>query len=454
MNDLLDTASTLKKGDLSYEELGKWVYSQDFSKLNYQSHLPEIESATDYSRNILCLEPLELVLLRWPPGTESGVHFHEGFYGYVVILQGEAMDIQYRFANGKLDEQMMSCCHQGGVIDEPDGIIHKIVNSSETEELVSLHIYYPALESFEGMQLFDLEKKRWGKLSGDAKNASFEDLSVFDELKENAFESRTWKEAHQRSHRAVVFKPKPSQDDIASMIKAYYNEQAEVYDYFDFRDPTRKAYTTRINELIAGQLKERNLSGKLLAVACGTGRRVLEIARLSEREWDLHGVDLSEEMAIKCRDRGLQVSVGNWPHVDAPDETFDALIFLYSFGHLCSHEQRLEALKAIKRTLKPGAFCYIDFFNLEDKYEWGPAALKTYQSAHLDKMGFDPGDVFYRKADGKATAFLHYFTQQELEKLFEEADLKITSMKHVGYVHRSGELVGSDEGFILVEAQA
>ena len=82
--ELLVRAEAFTKGVPSMEELGRWVFEQDWSELNWNGALPRWEEGEAYSRNILALEPFEVALLRWKPGAESAVHLHEGFWGFVA----------------------------------------------------------------------------------------------------------------------------------------------------------------------------------------------------------------------------------------------------------------------------------------------------------------------------------------------------------------------------------
>lgn len=465
MEDFLKDIARLDPKAMTYESLGEFLYGYDFRGMDLSDIMPPVPTPGSYSRNILTLEPLEVALLRWPPGAESAVHFHSGFYGYVIVLQGEGADIVYREHQAPeghstpayLDEQRLALIGAGGVLHEPDGTIHKIVNPSPEAELLSLHIYYPALENLDGLVLYDLEKGRIGELGPDADCASWtEPEGCFKRIENKAFECRSWPEAHPKSsHRVVVFKPKPGPATIQAMISEYYDEQAAVYDFFDFRHPTRKAYTHRINHLVADAIKARPAVQSLLGVACGTGRRVSDIRELSGRDLAVTGVDMSPGMVAVARERGLDMVEGNWLDADLGERRFDAAIFLYSFGHICSRADRLAALRKLHQHLVPGGLLCVDLFNREDRHEWGPRAMHTFEQERLADAGFEPGDVFYRKADGKATAFLHYFSEPDLRALWAEAGFKVEAVRYVGYTHASGELLDdARDGFFFVEATA
>ena len=80
---------------LTYERLCSWVEGIDWTQSDWADHVPAVEKEEDYARNILCLEPFEVVLLHWPAGVESAVHHHEGFWGTVVCLQGVLENVTY-----------------------------------------------------------------------------------------------------------------------------------------------------------------------------------------------------------------------------------------------------------------------------------------------------------------------------------------------------------------------
>lgn len=86
---LLDRVACETPAEFDYEWLGKFVRSIDVPVLDYKAHLPAPGEPGKYTRNILTLEPFEVVLLHWPAGVESAVHLHKGFWGYVLCLEGQ-----------------------------------------------------------------------------------------------------------------------------------------------------------------------------------------------------------------------------------------------------------------------------------------------------------------------------------------------------------------------------
>ena len=176
------------RGPLDYEELGKLLKDIDFSLVNYKEFLPELSGSDTYSRSILTMNPIEVLLIHWPPNVSSAVRHHNGFWGYVAVLKGTCENVEYLFNEGVIRESQSMKSVRGGIMPEPDGILHKILNPSGEEELVTAHFYYPALENLEDMVIYDLENERIGTLNDKAGSASWtEPVEHFKNIQENAF---------------------------------------------------------------------------------------------------------------------------------------------------------------------------------------------------------------------------------------------------------------------------
>ncbi len=455
MKDLLERVQKETPERFDYEWLGRFVRSINANELNYRELLPEITSADDYARNILCLAPFECVLLYWPPGVESAVHHHEGFWGYVLCLEGAIDNIEYTLKDGKLLESRAVRAYAGGVLNEPDGTIHKIVNASDEDYLVTLHFYYPALDTLDNLRLFDLVHRRIATLNEKAATASFgQDPSCYRSIEEDAFEFVPLADnPNARSHRVYPILPKPGSDQIAELLGKYYKEQAFEYDSFDLTHESRRKYTERINMLIAAYF-EKTQPKKVLDLACGTGRRALDIRNQSGIDYEILGIDLSPEMCAVAQQRGIHAEAGNWLEIEIPKTEADAVTFLYAYGHIPSEQERRASLKKIYDSLKPGGYLFFDAFNLNDRNEWGPAALKAFDEHNLGDFGYERGDVFYKKVGGEEVAFLHYCDEALLRDFVTSAGFTVESILHIGYVQRSGEILDrEDAGALFVIAR-
>lgn len=455
MDNILRALGQFRADSLSWEQLGAYVKQIDANEVSYQEQLPPLIDGDHYTRHILTLDPLECVLLHWPPGVESAIHFHEGFWGYVLVLDGTCDNVEYVHENGVLRETRLIRALKGGVLDEPDGTIHKIVNPSETDHLVTVHFYSPPLDSLDGLKLYDIETGSVAVLNEHAPSASTQlPATCFHSFEHGVFSYKpVGSEENVQSHRTVPLIPKPDPDTIRDMIMGYYQEQASQYDDFDRLHPSRRRYTETVNALIAKDLRCRESVEKVLAIACGTGRRALDIRDDSGHAYDITCVDLSEEMCCQASERGVETRVGPWLQVEVPEGAYDAVTFLYAFGHLPTHEERQLAMDKMARSLKPGGAVYLDVFNVADENEWGPRALETYDSLDLQHYGYERGDVFYQKAGGREISFLHYFTEEALREMAEQSGLSVAWIRHIGYVHRSGEELTDDtHGSLLLKA--
>lgn len=437
----------------SFISLGEYLLSVNFKNLEYKYLLPPIESKDKYARNIITLEPVEVILIIWPPKTESAVHLHNGFFGYVAVLEGALDNVEYILENKELKESGGLKTLPGGIIAEKDGVIHKLINSSETVNAVTAHFYYPALDSLNGINIYDIDSGRLGELNDKASTASWlEDESCFSKIENNAFTYLPYHKHKTTSHRIFSIIPKPNREFISENIAAYYGEQANDYDFFDLEHESRRTYNQKINMLIAEEFRNDNVDS-ILALACGTGRRAIEIKERTGLNYLIKGVDISSEMVLIANRRDLDVTCSSWIDVKLGDKKFDAVTFLYAFGHISSRNERLASLKKIAVHLKAGGSLYLDVFNVDDKNEWGPSAVKAYEKGRYYNFGYERGDVFYKKVRGNEIAFLHYFDKNELINDLSLAGFKVNFVKHIGYVKKSGEILkATDEGALFIKA--
>ena len=442
---------------ITFPALKIFIQSLDIDSLEYQNFIEEPEMEGDYGRNILTLEPFECVLINWPAGVESAVHHHQGLFGYVLVLEGELDNHSYLEKDNKLIEARIDKYVVGGLMPEPDGVIHKLCNSSESKRAITLHFYYPAIHSFEGMRIFNLETGDEGILSDNAKTACWSDVEEhFTEIKKKTFEYVSNRDlSHNKSHIISSVFPKPAVDRINEMNGEYFCEQAEQYDFSDFNHPDRKSYTGTIDTLIAEDIKSENRTKKHLDIATGTGRRALEIREKSNINYELVGVDISEEMCKIAESRGIRTYHQDWANDDShTGEMFDSVTFLYAFGHIASLKHRLKTLKKINSYLNKGGYLYVDLFSAINKNEWGPLASKVFEENKLGDFNYQKGDVFYKKLGLNKLAFLHYFEIGEIEDLLNECGFEIVWVKNVGYAKNAGQIVTSgNEGNYFVKAK-
>ncbi len=450
MESFLKHFLSLEQKDLEFDALKGVILESGIFELDLKDHLPPEPEPGEYSRRSLCTSPLDITIIRWPSHGESAIHHHEGFWGYVAVLDGVIENEEYRLEGNKLRKHEAAMFSFGALLPEPNGVIHRISNVQDKPAL-SVHFYYPSIKSFEGMEIFDLEERKKGVLGSLAKSASWsQDTSAFEKIEEKAFEIDL-NDGRISSFKMLEMFPKPEPSLIQGLTNQYFSELAKDYDSFDSQEKNRSLYIRSINSLIVKRIQKEGWSDySALSIGCGTGRRDKEILDATLIPYKLYGIDLSPEMCLEARRRGINVKQGAWMHVDMEGEKFDLIYFLYGFGHLPSHSHRVNFLKKIRKHLKKGGILILDVFNIEDQFEWGPRAKKHFQNMELEKFGYEEGDVFYRKIGFRSPAFLHYFSVEELVDLLKESGFGKPDFEFIGYRNNPGENVESDEGVIFL----
>ena len=132
MERIIEQLKRFNNEQPSFIALGEELLKVNFNNLAYKGLLPKIECKDNYARNILTRDPIEVILMIWPPKTESAIHFHNGFFGYVAVLEGALDNIEYAFKNKQLKETGGLKALPGGLIAEKDGVIHKLMTVSYT----------------------------------------------------------------------------------------------------------------------------------------------------------------------------------------------------------------------------------------------------------------------------------------------------------------------------------
>ena len=100
-----------------------------------------------------------------------------------------------------------------------------------------------------------------------------------------------------------------------------------------------------------------NINGICLDIGCGNGRHLLYMADHSELAI---GVDSSIKMIEvargnvgKERKKNVLLVNGNACRLPFPDNTFDGVLFIAALHNIKGRENRLNALREVKRVLKP-----------------------------------------------------------------------------------------------------
>jgi len=97
-------------------------------------------------RRIARTECFEVLVMTWLPGQGSGPHDHAGSVSAFKILRGTAHETRHvQAADGLVDPIGARQLHESEAGVDQGGVIHSVRNESETEPLVSIHIYAPPI---------------------------------------------------------------------------------------------------------------------------------------------------------------------------------------------------------------------------------------------------------------------------------------------------------------------
>jgi ubiquinone/menaquinone biosynthesis C-methylase UbiE len=134
--------------------------------------------------------------------------------------------------------------------------------------------------------------------------------------------------------------------------RVYYDDFAAWYE----RERGR-GYHRMLDDIEMNIVAPYARGAKVLELGCGTGLilgRVSQIARSAE------GIDLSEGMIDKARERGLNVRVGSVTDLPYDDASFD---MVYSFKVLAHVPDIAKAISEAARVTRPGGTMILEFYN-------------------------------------------------------------------------------------------
>lgn len=168
-------------------------------------------------------------------------------------------------------------------------------------------------------------------------------------------------------------------------MTSYAGRHAQLYDLF-YSD---KDYAGEAG-FVHRSLEASGSVHRVLDVACGTGRHVIELAKLG---YDVTGVDHSPDMIALAKGRVIETASGisfvcqDMRELDVTGRPFDAAVCLFdSIGYVVSNEGVMAALAGIRDHLKPGAPFVIEFWH-------APAMIRSFDPVRVRRWETDDGEV-------------------------------------------------------------
>ncbi len=147
-------------------------------------------------------------------------------------------------------------------------------------------------------------------------------------------------------------------------------------------------------------------------IGCGNGRFLEEAQKLGFTPWLYLGIDSSEWMIGEAQKLHPENKFeGIWmQNITKIQETYDVIIFLASFHHLETKEERIQVLQNAKKILNPNGRIYMTNWNLRDQ--------EKYTKSHRWNGEFDI-------KIGEFSRYYHGFILIELDELFRETGYEI-----------------------------
>ena len=146
---------------------------------------------------------------------------------------------------------------------------------------------------------------------------------------------------------------------MSSVPEQHYNRARGYYDDFSrsYEDERGHGYHRMVDELEIDIATPYARDASVLELGCGTGLILEPIAKVAK---EAVGIDISQGMALRARERGLNVRVGNVCALPFENDRFD---LTYSFKVLAHVPNIGLAIREAARVTKPGGHLLLEFYN-------------------------------------------------------------------------------------------
>tara|TARA_Y100000389_G_C17470636_1_gene530346 strand:+ start:11792 stop:12430 length:639 start_codon:yes stop_codon:yes gene_type:complete len=144
--------------------------------------------------------------------------------------------------------------------------------------------------------------------------------------------------------------------------------------------------------------KNENMIG--VDIGCGNGKNICYNNLLK-----IDGFDNCRNFVEICREKGLNVKIGNCLNLPSQSNRYDFAMAVAVFHHMASDEHRINAIKEMIRTLKSGGKGIFSVWSVEN------------QETEKIKRNFVPGDNYVkwrRKRDGEIFQRYYYVYTKEM----------------------------------------
>ncbi len=172
------------------------------------------------------------------------------------------------------------------------------------------------------------------------------------------------------------------------MLNTFQGLHARYYDLIYAQKPYAEE-AQFVHDLLGGG------SGRLLDVACGSGRHAREFAAL---DWEVTGVDYSPDLLERARNAGLDVHEQDMRRLDLPSAPFDAVTCLFdSIGYPQDNDGVVATLEGMRRHVTPEGRVAVEFLH-------APALLAHADPVRVRRWELPDGGYLLRVSETEIDA--------------------------------------------------
>jgi tRNA (uracil-5-)-methyltransferase TRM9 len=150
---------------------------------------------------------------------------------------------------------------------------------------------------------------------------------------------------------------------------------------------------------------------RILDIGCGNGRNMEGYDKTQ-----VFGIDTCPEFVEICKERGYNVLVANMCSLPYPDNYFDHILCIASFHHLSTEDHRLQALREMRRVMKPEGSMLLSVWSIRQ-----PPKSKQQFTKFGDTL------VSWNKFGETYERYYYIFEDEELYNLFWKSGWKLGS---------------------------
>lgn len=204
---------------------------------------------------------------------------------------------------------------------------------------------------------------------------------------------------------------------VGDLTELYTGQVISPAAYYVRTERTDEASFDRRVALIERYVKP----GRLLDLGCGPG--TFSVAARA-RGWTTLGLDINAASVAHCRERGLEVLAGAFPHPDLAGRTFDVVAMNDFLEHLTDPAG---ALRTVRQLLAPGGLVFISTPDIGSTM----ARITRNRWLHL-----------------KPNEHLVYFDRRTIRDILERTGYRVKHVQSIGRLRNLGVAIEKAAAYV------